>query len=312
MEWFKHSTGSHDDPDISDAWDELGDFGYVGFFVILEIYAQEFSHRNTEDFITISRTFLRRKLRKSWTKVELLLNFFSKKNRIISFFDNDKINIKVPKFIEVASNWSKRQTTELPTEVPTAIEEKRREEDIKEKNIKEKIRPPEKKKFLDEVYLTEDEYDRLVSDFGKEIVDRKILDLDGHIGSKGAKYKDHNKTIRNWLRRDGIIPKEKAPEQKPDKPQKDPVAEYIEKLKKNIKLCDWFDTQVKSKIAEMYEPIVYEQLFKDLVPILKTQNKLVLFTPQKWNASWIAEHYAKELQQEFGFEFEIRGEVPDA
>jgi hypothetical protein len=130
MEWYKHSTGSHDDPDISDAWDELGDFGYVGFFVILEIYGQEFSHRNSEDFIMISKTFLRRKLRKSWGKVQLLLDFYqsklstSPKNNILEPRISHKVNgtyilIKVPKFIELASNWSKRSPTEAPTETPT-------------------------------------------------------------------------------------------------------------------------------------------------------------------------------------------------
>jgi len=147
MEWFKHQTGSHDDPDISDAWDELGDFGYVGFFVILEIYGQEYNHRNSDGFITISKTFLRRKLRKSWTKVELLLNFYSKINRIISKRDGNKILIKIPKFIGLASNWTKRKPTAVSPAVPTAKEveeeEKRREVEkkkpLKEKNKKESL-----------------------------------------------------------------------------------------------------------------------------------------------------------------------------
>jgi len=31
MKWFKHSTGSHDDPDISDLMDKFGDTGYGAF-----------------------------------------------------------------------------------------------------------------------------------------------------------------------------------------------------------------------------------------------------------------------------------------
>ncbi len=121
MRWYKHSTGSHDDPDISDAWDELGDFGYVGFFVILEIYGQEFTHRNNEDFIDISQTFLRRKLRKSSGKVQLLLDFFSKRDRIISKINGDRIMLKVPKFIELADNWGTRKLRSNSV-VTTAIE----------------------------------------------------------------------------------------------------------------------------------------------------------------------------------------------
>jgi len=131
MKWFKHKVGSHDDPDISDAWDELGDFGYVGFFVILELYADEYNNRDSEDFMIISQTFLRRKLRKSWTKVELLLNFFSKRNRIVSKSNNRMIWIKVPKFIELMDNWTERKlrsnyratTEKLPNEVEEEVEE---------------------------------------------------------------------------------------------------------------------------------------------------------------------------------------------
>ena len=109
MRWFKHRTGSHDDPDISDAWDEFGDFGYVGFFVILEIYGDEFNHINDDGFITISRTFLRRKLRKSWTKVEQLLNFYLKCGRILSKNDGNKIMLNIPNFIELSDNWTGRK-----------------------------------------------------------------------------------------------------------------------------------------------------------------------------------------------------------
>jgi len=52
MEWLKHSTSSHDDPDISDAMDEFGDAGYTVFFIILEIYGQEFNHANIDGWIT--------------------------------------------------------------------------------------------------------------------------------------------------------------------------------------------------------------------------------------------------------------------
>lgn len=145
MKWFQHRTCSHDDPDISDAWDELGDFGYLGFFVILEVYGEEFSHIDSEGFIDISKTFLRRKLRKSWTKVELLLNFYSKRNRIESKINGKRILINIPNFIDVASNWTKRPPTEAPTEVPTAIEveenRKRREEEEKKKKIIKKKEP---------------------------------------------------------------------------------------------------------------------------------------------------------------------------
>lgn len=128
MRWFKHSTASHDDPDISDAWDTFGDSGYIIFFVLLEIYGEEFNHLNGNQELNISKAFLRRKLRKSWTKVEQSLNFYLKRKRIewkIDPEDESRIYYKIPKFIELASNWTgrkKKPPTEVATEAPTAIE----------------------------------------------------------------------------------------------------------------------------------------------------------------------------------------------
>ncbi|GGJ48869.1 DUF4373 domain-containing protein [Virgibacillus salexigens] len=59
-----------------------------------------------------------------------------------------------------------------------------------------------KKRYHDNVLLTDDEYKRLVKDYGTTIVDSKIEDLDNYIGSKGKRYKDHNKTLRMWLKKD--------------------------------------------------------------------------------------------------------------
>jgi hypothetical protein len=56
----------------------------------------------------------------------------------------------------------------------------------------------EKKKFLDFVLLTEDEYASLIEKFGKAEADSKINTLNNYIGSKGTKYKSHYHTILNW------------------------------------------------------------------------------------------------------------------
>jgi hypothetical protein len=128
MKWFKHKTGSHDNPDISDAMDRFGDAGYSVFFIILEIYGKEYG-RLVDGKLTISRTFLRRKLRKSWTKVEQILNFYSECQKILYKIEGRNVIIEIPKFLKIASNWTKRVNenkdkppTEEPTEEPTAKE----------------------------------------------------------------------------------------------------------------------------------------------------------------------------------------------
>lgn len=159
MKWFKHRTASHDDPDISDARDKFGDAGYTAFFIILEIYGEEYSHLNSDKELKISLTFLRRKLRKSSTKVQQMLNFYSKRKKILSRIDpedKDMIFIKVPKFIKLASNWTtrpKKQPTEAPTEAPTAIEVEEEEEveveSTKEERTRDQVRLAEYRKKPD-------------------------------------------------------------------------------------------------------------------------------------------------------------------
>lgn len=108
--------------------DEFGDAGYSFFFIVLEIYGEEFSHLNSEQELRLSQTFLRRKLRKSSTKVQQLFNFYLKRKRIFSKIDpedEEMYLIKVPKFIELASNWTgrtRKATSVGATEAPTAKE----------------------------------------------------------------------------------------------------------------------------------------------------------------------------------------------
>jgi len=154
LKWFQHSVDSHDDPDISDAWDEFGDAAVVVFWVLLEIYGREFNNLDEEGKLTISKTFLRRKLRKSWTKAQQILNFYQKKNRIFHSTNGDDVTILVPQFIEIASNWTKRPKPEKnpnlcsPSVAPTAIEEKKKR--IEENITKEPaVAVPSSKHFKD-------------------------------------------------------------------------------------------------------------------------------------------------------------------
>jgi hypothetical protein len=66
----------------------------------------------------------------------------------------------------------------------------------------------DKKKYREFVFLLESEYQDLVKDFGQPIIDSEIEDLDLYIGTdpkkRTAKYKDHSRVIRSWLKRDGV------------------------------------------------------------------------------------------------------------
>jgi hypothetical protein len=137
MEWFKHSTNSHEDPDISDAWDVFGDAGPLIFWTILEVFGAEYSHLN-DGWMTISIPYFERKVRRKYKKVEKILEFFEKRQRIFFKKSDCDISITIPKFIKIASNWTIRpqskptqSPTEVPTEAPHAIEEEEKKKENK-------------------------------------------------------------------------------------------------------------------------------------------------------------------------------------
>jgi len=139
MEWFKHKTNAHDDPVVSDAWDEFGDAGYLIWFVLLELYGQNFKIKEPERKLHVSKTFMRRKFRKSWTKVEQVLRFYSTMGKLSLEVDTKMVTVGIPKFDVILSNWTRREVskpTEAPTEAPTA-----KSKNKNKKKIKSKITP---------------------------------------------------------------------------------------------------------------------------------------------------------------------------
>ena len=62
MKWFKHLTGSLKDPMVSDAITEFGGDGYLVFFGILDMMAEDF---NVDSITTIQRVTLVLKVTKT-------------------------------------------------------------------------------------------------------------------------------------------------------------------------------------------------------------------------------------------------------
>lgn len=60
-----------------------------------------------------------------------------------------------------------------------------------------------KEKFLEFVFLTDDEHMKLVQTYGPSKVDDMIQNLNNYIGSKGKKYKSHYHTLLAWERKNG-------------------------------------------------------------------------------------------------------------
>jgi hypothetical protein len=73
---------------------------------------------------------------------------------------------------------------------------------VSKDNIKEK-----KRLYMDFVLLTNKEHEQLVEKFGLDSCNKRIAALDDYIGSKGAKYASHYRTILVWAKKDGEVAK---------------------------------------------------------------------------------------------------------
>jgi hypothetical protein len=74
-----------------------------------------------------------------------------------------------------------------------------KEKKVKEKKVKEiKIN---KNKYADYVSMTQEEYEKLVNQFGETGANERIVNLDLYKGSKGVDYKNDYLTILSWERK---------------------------------------------------------------------------------------------------------------
>jgi len=99
----------------------------------------------------------------------------------------------------------------------------------------------DKKKYLEFVLLTDDEYKKLCDRFGKSVADSYIERLNNYLGSKGKKYKSHYHTILNWSNKDSAAPKTGLPPIVVDsegKTARQRALEQIERLRNAEKLTD--------------------------------------------------------------------------
>ena len=76
------------------------------------------------------------------------------------------------------------------------------EKDLKELKGLVKEDKVQKIKFLDSVYLAEEEHQKLIELYGEKNTKEYIETLNDYIESKGKKYKSHYHTILAWHRKD--------------------------------------------------------------------------------------------------------------
>lgn len=147
MKWFKHISDSLDDPFIFDLIDEFGDFGYVAFFGILEIYSREFKPENSEE-LRVKVDYIRQKLRqKRAKKLKNFLEYMSRSRKWRVTFEGMEVIIFIPKFNDLADEWTRKKLRSdsgltppnLRHEVEVDKDKDKDKETTKEKYIKRKV-----------------------------------------------------------------------------------------------------------------------------------------------------------------------------
>jgi len=87
------------------------------------------------------------------------------------------------------------------------------------------------------VLLSDDEYSKLINEFGESDTMARIERLDGYVGSTGKVYKDHYRTILVWAKKDKEQPKYQSKNGKEDfrnYEQHDLSAEELEELYEEV------------------------------------------------------------------------------
>ena len=74
----------------------------------------------------------------------------------------------------------------------------------KKENIKERVKERTPRGDYGNVFLSDDEINKLNQDYGEDNIRTYIQKVDNYVQSKGRPYSDYAATLRSWLDKDGI------------------------------------------------------------------------------------------------------------
>jgi hypothetical protein len=131
MKWFKHLANSTNDNLIFEAIERFGGDGYLVFFAVLEILADEFDISNP-GICQFSVKKLRKNCQISGKKLAKILNFFNEKaeknaQKGISFyvqFEGSQLIVSCPKFKRLTDDYTRKKTKAFQLENPDIVRTK--------------------------------------------------------------------------------------------------------------------------------------------------------------------------------------------
>jgi hypothetical protein len=214
MKWYKHFTRAHRDPKIKRLVNEHGADGYAVYFYCLELIADNLESDNITFELEDDAELIGQYLKIDTLKVEKIM----KKCLELELFGMSSSNqitcMKMAKFLDerytrnpVLKQMIKSDKMQDIVKISCSSEDNVKTKRDKVREIRlDKIRL-DKNIYgeLHNVFLTKDEYDRLISEYGIEIITKYINSLSLYIpNKKPPAYKDHNSAIRQWLNKDDV------------------------------------------------------------------------------------------------------------
>ena len=194
MKWFKHETDLRNKKYMVDAMNLYGHKAYAFFLIMREIYGEYYNETDECGQLKISMKNLRFNTRISENKLRNLLKYFQKDGHIEYRIIENEIIYKIPQFIELVSNWTKRKGKEMlstPAAGTTAIEERNKNKEYiinnnKKDAIVEKIAVSCQPIDSDLVALQRSEEDDMI-----KIIKRDAINIIKHLNETlNLEYRD--------------------------------------------------------------------------------------------------------------------------
>jgi hypothetical protein len=195
-----------DDEKVTELFKEFGYEGTGLFHAILEKLAKQ--EKPIKTSVLKYQLKVGKKLEKCWSFMESL-GIISSNNgdtfnkQLLNYAE--KYQIKKEKTAKKVAEWRKNQED---NENVTSYETPCNPPKGKESKVKEsKVIKEYKEKVADNVNLTHNELQSLLSEFGDEITNLSIEKLNAYKGSTGKKYKSDFLAIKSWVLNQVIIDK---------------------------------------------------------------------------------------------------------
>ena len=149
----------------------------------------------------------------SKTKLRSFLKLLQEDNMIIKISDKKKTTVTIVNYNVYQESENQEKTSEkLQENHKKTIEKLKKDTNnnvnnvnngiIKEKDIETIDESIKKIHYADNVTMIEEEYSKLIIEYGEPLIKEKIIDLDLWKGSKGKKTKSDYLTIKSWIRKD--------------------------------------------------------------------------------------------------------------